>query len=45
MACLGTLERDFSEEMDLSWEMFLEDLHLGRILSIEILRYLLGAIS
>lgn len=25
--------------------MFLEDLHLGRTFSIEILRYLLGAIS
>lgn len=45
MACFGTFDTDLSEDTDLSWEMFLEDLHLESTLSIEILRYLLGAIS
>lgn len=43
--CFGTFETDLSDEKDFYSDTFLEDLHLGSILSIESLRYLLEGTS
>lgn len=43
--CFGTFEIDFSVDKDLESDMFFDDLHLGRLLSIDILRSLFSNIS
>jgi len=45
IACFGILPIDLSDETDLEFEMFLEDRHLGKCLSMEIFFYFLMKFS